>query len=393
MSGIAFDATITVIGGLSAQFMGMTINGPLESDLTWPAWQPTTFRILDQFASADSTLFVPDWATTEPSSGSYTWTLWDALWPKYIAEGAVDLIVGFESIPSWAISDGITNTSAVSTWVTEYLTRAAADGLPVKYVEGYNEPNVTYPNSVSDLVSVQSAIYSAVKSYSASILVAAPPINSASSIGYLEEFLAAGGGAYFDILAYHAYPSGGIVSGVGTEPELVVGDIASLQAAMAAAGISKPIWITEYSANGGSTPTAAQNATFLAITCLLAWSLGVARQYWYAYDNNSGFGQLWTSGGGLNAAGVAWQQMTKWLIGAFLTQQAQLFGVVYTVGLARGGGYQALAVWTTDGSTPSYAVPSWAKQYHDTAGNLTTGLSTTVTLGRNPILLENFSAF
>ena len=385
--------TAPALPTITSDFFGMTINRPLEPSLVWPVWSPTTFRILDQYANADPTLFVPDWATTEPSNGSFTWTLWDALWPKYIAEGVTSLICGFEAIPSWATSGGAINQSAVSTWVTSYLTRAALDGLPVKYVEGYNEPNASYPNSVSDLVNAQSAIYSAAKAYDSTIQVAAPPINAVGAIGYLQSFLADGGGAYFDILAYHAYPSGGIVSNVGTKPELIVSDVAALKSAMAAVGINKPIWITEYSANAGSTPTPAQNATFFSITCLLAWSLGIVRQYSYAYDNGSGFGQMWTSGGGLNAAGVAWQQMTKWMIGAMMTQAAQLSGVIYSMGFSRPGGYQALAVWTTDGSTPSYPTPAWATQYHDIAGNKTTGLGATVTLGRNPILLENLNVF
>jgi putative glycosyl hydrolase len=381
---------------ISSDFFGMTINGFSEPALVWPAWSPTTFRVIDQFSTANPMLFVPDWKSTEPSNGSFTWTQWDAVWAKYISEGVTSFLVAFQGIPSWAEPGAVFNIPAVTAFVTAYLTRATLDGLPVKYVEGVNEPNdggSFFNGTITDLVNIQQAIYNAAKAFDSTITVLAPPINSAGSIAYLQSFLAAGGGAYFDVLAYHAYPSGSIVSGVGTSPERIVGDVAALKSAMSAVGISKPIWITEYSANGGSTPTPAQNATFAAITCLLACSLGLVRQYWYSYDNAGGFGLLWTSGGGLNAAGVAWQQMTKWMIGAFVTQTAQLTGVVYTMSFSRPGGYQAQAVWTTDGSTPTFPTPAWATQYHDTAGGKTTGLGATVTLGRNPILLESGNVF
>lgn len=360
------------------------MNGPLDNP--WPSWKPTAFRILDQWASAYPNEYVPDWSCLEPSSGVFYWTMFDAIIAKYKAEGAADLIMGCESIPPWMGTSGNFDSAAISAFVTAYLTRATADGFPIKIVEGVNEPNdgsSTFSGTVADLVVVQAAIYSAAKAFDPTITVLAPPINSEGSWGYLQEFLTAGGGAYFDALAYHAYPS---VS--PTKPEQIVSDIAELESLLVAGGVGgKPIWITEYSA--GYQATAATNATFLAVTGILAWSLGVVRQYWYAYDNGTGGWGSMETNGVLNAAGIAWEQMVKWLVGATMTKAASVSGVVWTCGFTQANGLQALAVWTADGSTPEYTTPSWAKQYSTLSGSVDTHLSRTTKIGRNPILFES----
>jgi hypothetical protein len=87
---------------IPSDYFGMTINGPVESGLTWPVWAPTTFRILDQYASAYANEYLPGWNYIEPSSGSYYWTMFDAVAAKYIAESVTDVIWGFEGVPQWA---------------------------------------------------------------------------------------------------------------------------------------------------------------------------------------------------------------------------------------------------------------------------------------------------
>ena len=56
----------------------------------------------------------------------------------------------------------------------------------------------------------------------------------------------------------------------------------------------------------------------------------------------------------------------------------------------RSGGYQARAVWNTDGSS-TYTVPAQYFQYRDLTGNTySVPSSHEVTIGLKPILLENF---
>ena len=130
---------------------------------------------------------------------------------------------------------------------------------------------------------------------------------------------------------------------------------------------------------------------------LLLWSLGVSSYEWYAWDYNGTDwqdGQLWTysTRGPLNAAGIAYQQLYYWMVGAVMSQPATNQGSVYTCGFTRPGGYQALAVWNTNRtSTSSFTVPSGYVQYRDLAGNLYSISGSTVTIGIEPILLENMN--
>lgn len=338
---------------------------------------------------------VSEWGSVETSSGVYDWSLFDLVWAKLISKGVTDVVFSFQGLPSWWT---ITDTTSVQTWVTAYLTRAALDGLPIRYVEGVNEANNGSPfwtGTVAQLVAVQQAIYTAARAYDASIKVLSPPINVVGTlsppvggISYLDTFLTAGGGAYCDIIAFHGYWS-------GTQTDYAA-DLVGLKAMLATHGLSaKPIWNTEYSSLSGVPAT---DVTYLAVTSLLDWSGGVSRKFYYAYDAGSPSDILWSPpnvtgpNGALNVAGVAYQEMVKWMNGAVLALPAGFAGVVGTCGFTRGG-YQALAVWTSDGSTPTYTKPSWATQYHDVAGNVTGSLGSTVTLGANPILLENMNVF
>ena len=69
---------------------------------------------------------------------------------------------------------------------------------------------------------------------------------------------------------------------------------------------------------------------------------------------------------------------------------ASPYHAVYTCDLTRSGGYQARAVWNTDGNS-NYTVPSQYVQYRDLQGNLH-GIPSDheVAIGHEPILLEAF---
>ena len=75
-----------------------------------------------------------------------------------------------------------------------------------------------------------------------------------------------------------------------------------------------------------------------------------------------------------------------------MSQPATNQGSVYTCGFTRPGGYQALAVWNTNRTaTSTFTVPNGYIQYRDLAGNLYSITGSTVTIGIEPILLENMN--
>ena len=63
-------------------------------------------------------------------------------------------------------------------------------------------------------------------------------------------------------------------------------------------------------------------------------------------------------------------------------------GTVWTCGLSRSNGYQALAVWDTAG-TSTFSVPSQYTQYQDLEGGTSSVSGSSVTIGTEPILLTN----
>jgi hypothetical protein len=82
---------------------------------------------------------------------------------------------------------------------------------------------------------------------------------------------------------------------------------------------SKPIFLTEgnWAPSNNSTFTDDQKIAYLGQEYLLIWGSGtqVARYYWYAYDNTSGFGPLSISGT-ITPAGTAYGLLYNWLVGS-----------------------------------------------------------------------------
>lgn len=294
------------------------------------------------------------------------------------------------------------STTFITNWVTQYLTRATANRLPIKFVEGPNEPSdgvTLYVGTIAELVTIQNTIYTAAKAYDSTIQVLAPPVNGTTSGGtqapgtpnggltYLQAFLVAGGGAYCDIIAFHGYPA----DSPTFSPVTYATNLAAFVAMLAANGQGlKPLWNTEFSS---VSATASVDETYLARTMFIDLSYGVSRRYYYSYEG-TGSSFLWINPtnspptGALNVAGIAYNQMVNWLSGLTLVAPLSTAGVVQSCDFAGVGGYHARAVWTSDGTTPSYTTPPWASQYRTLAGTAVVNPGASVTLGANPIFLE-----
>lgn len=270
-----------------------------------------------------------------------------------------------------------------------------------KTIECWNEFDSLgeWNGTEAQMLALCQALYAAAKATDSSVQVTTPTVtmSDTTSAGVIAIYLAlTSGNCYCDLFAFHGYP----LNGTAPPPAQVVSQASNYITAVQGYNFGKLIWDTESSwgANAAANLTTSQSIAYVAIWKLLEWSVGVTREYWYAYDTT--WGTLCsggdTCGGTLTAAGVSYEQVYKWMVGAAMLSTPRCnvpTGVVYACNLVRSGGYQAQAVWTLDASTPSYTVPAWATQYHDLTGALTTGIGATVTIGPQPILLENFSAF
>jgi hypothetical protein len=197
-------------------------------------------------------------------------------------------------------------------------------------------------------------------------------------------FLSSGGDRSADILTFHGYWD--------EKASSLSPLIARFQMSARLAGQGeKPMWDTE--ASWGQNPVGmgdSERAAFLAKYYLLHWSMGIRRLYWYSYDNELGWGPLWTRKGGLLPAGSAYREVRSWMLGATMDRKCAPEGSLnsfWVCGFSRGGGYRALALWT-DGPARRYSVPYGFVRYRELTGAQHLVQNGTVLVNGSPILLE-----
>lgn len=196
-----------------------------------------------------------------------------------------------------------------------------------------------------------------------------------------------------DVASVHAYTQGGSCCAL---PETVVTRYNTASGLLATAGGTQPIWSTE----GGwgqvaSEPDVDLQAAFVARYYLLGWNAGFKRLYWYSYD--SLFGTLWTSGGGLTKAGVAYGQIYGWMVGSVLSTPCTAVSTVYSCVLTNATG-DHLVMWDTS-QTCSGGVCTTANQnvastwlaYQDmTTASVPVAVAAThqVPIGAKPVIFQ-----
>ncbi len=213
---------------------------------------------------------------------------------------------------------------------------------------------------------------------------------------------ASAGSAAVDIINAHMYAK-------SYTPEQIPAEVASVRAALQSRDLAKPMWNGE--GGWGQTSNATQvndgdpdlEAAFIARFEIMAWASGLARSYWYEWDN-SAHGELWSpfsisgcmapfTSGYLCEAGVANQQVYDWIAGSTLTS-CSASGTTWTCGLIEANGTQAEIVWDTSQTcssgvcgTLSYSAPPIYFRYRDLTG-ASYPINGTVPIGIKPILLE-----
>jgi len=367
------------------------------------------------------------WTDMNPAPGVYDFTLFDQ-WIAASQNHNVDLLYTFGEVPAWASanpalvcgnsgapvgscappndlnSDGTGSNQHWKDFVTAVVTHAAGH---VKYWEIWNEPTVVgyWTGTNQQMLRLAQDAFAIIRSIDPAALITTPaPSTGINGVAnWMGPYLALGGGQYADIISFHGY-SWSTQAGVYPQPEAIVPLVDNLKAVLVSNGQNtKPLWCTE----GGWGDTTGNgfvdqdlHAAFLARHYLLQESEGVVRYYWFAWDNgldNLGLPDgLWVPTTGLTLAGVAYQQVENWMVGALPSSQCTSNGNIWTCNYTRSGGYQAEAIWDTSQScsaavcsTSSQPVPSQYVHYRDIAGNTTTITGGTVPVGAKPILLEN----
>jgi hypothetical protein len=344
------------------------------------------------------------WRDLETSRGGYNWTNLDNFIALLNSRGVTDVVYTFGYTPSWAGPSATlppTNNQDFIDFVTALATRYKGK---IKHYETWNEPYspTFWTGSMSQLAQLQKDVFSTVKAIDSSATVHTPVLGASSTPGDCSNssasygtgaFFAANGTSNFDVVDLHLYP---YPLSSGPAPETVGVMIANAKCSMNSYGINnKPIWNTEFSWSINSyLPSSTDQVAFVGRSHLYFWSQGIARSYWYAYDNQSEGTLVNTSTGALTPAGVAYQQVNNWMTGATMTSNCALSTSIWTCGLTLANGHPALTVWLNgfkSSTTQSYTPPTKYDVYHDLAGN-TVSVNGSVAIGERPIMFEDTSS-
>ena len=351
--------------------------------ISWPSVRYGTLRTWDSVS----------WASMEPQPGIYDWRTLDLL----VAEAGLahdDIILTLGQSPSWASSQpdqfswyGLGAPAPPRTivpWMRFVHAVAHRYRGAIHYYEAWNEPNdpTFYTGDVATLVRLTRATRALLNIVDPSAKVITP---AAYSVGWLDRFLAAGGGGVggADIVGFHIYE---------TQPEGGARILADLRSVLADHHLALPLWTTE----GGSGTTATsetEEAALLARTFLVQLGWGAQRFAWYTWGTGFDISGPTTYAGSLqpNAAARAYDVVEGWLVGTTIATASERPGGVWQIDLTTAAGTPERVLWCTSGSAEVALPVTWlATQTVDLSGAVQ-GLpqgSVSLRVGPAPLLLR-----
>lgn len=387
---------------IPATLFGMSAHDGVLHATPWPTMPITGMRLWDSHVG---------WGQLNTAKGVYNWSDLDS-WISKAASHNNTLVYTVGWTPKWATSksndascdmengacdppnDLNSDGTGTDQHFIDFVTAIAKHAPSITYWEGWNTPHdiKQWTGTYAQLVRMTEDLNKTVKKYIPSAKIISPangqlsytfPNANCTMADRLGSFLAAGGTKWIDIVGLHTY--------YDTVPEHIVGVVQCYQSTMATYKISGlPIWSTE-GAWGLNTklPGKTDQAGFLARLYMLLWSNGVVRHYWYDW-NDERTGTL-SANGKPNTAGNAYTQVESWMKGRTmntLCSSSSSTGI-WTCGFTGSNGYVAQAVWHP-GSSKSYTAATKYVNYLDLAGvKHTIAKGATVTVGVEPILLQN----
>jgi hypothetical protein len=429
---------------IASSFFGLSVN-----QLTTDPW-PTTVGIpFATFRTLGSSIKWADIETCDPSMAinpmsCYDWTKLDN-WLARLRPGQ-DVLFTLFATPTWASSkpsdtscaflsqngpgicdppkglaaDGTGDDHLWTDFITALYNHVAIKYGPntIKYWEVWNEPNVPSEWKPTDLMNYPQAqlltmardAYNVIKTqsalYNAPAFVTTPAVTDATTAvtqgHWLWNYLEAGGGAYADIIAVHGYiDTGRCATGHCPIAENVSALIENTRYTMMMKGQqTKPLQVTEGSWDCEKVGSACVStitdpdlqAAFTAKYYAIQASKAVAKFAWYGFDFPEA-GNFWNATpppGQLNSAGVAYQQIHQWLVGAVPTAACSPSGTVWTCDYKLPPNLERL-VWDSSCTDvmcqTSYSVPpgyTSCTNLDGTACAITAGVTW---IGLKPILL------
>lgn len=351
--------------GVSAQYFGMHVHDVAN----WPSLSFGSLRLWDAGVT---------WPSLEPALGQWNFANLDGIVSK-CQENSVDVLMVLGLSPQWA-SARPTEPSAyqlgnaaepgnIQDWRDFVQTVATRYRGRIHAYEIWNEPNdpTFFSGTPAKMLELATEAYKILKQVDPTVTVLSPAATEQGGVAWLDQYLAGGGGAVADVIAYHLYVH-------PNPPENMLPLLAQVKAIMAQHGqSSKPVWDTETGWHSPATFTQTDEAAFVARSYLLAASGGVSRFFWYAWDDHDWVTlQLTNADGTLRPSAQALAVVRGWMLNSYAPTCSSDANGTWMCSLSQGT-VTSHVVWNQNG-TAVFSIPQgWNPSLMiDDAGQRTT---------------------
>jgi hypothetical protein len=373
------------IAPVSSRYFGMHITDA-AGETPWPVVPFGTWRLWDAYVT---------WKDLEPSKGIWNFAKLDAL-VALAAQHNAEIILPFALTPQWASArpyepsaytpGAAAEPSSIQDWIDYVQVVTTRYKGKIAYYEMWNEANstTTWTGTPTELVLLQQAAYSVMKSNDPNAKLISVNLESTSGLPYMENLLRLGYADSADIIGFHLYVSPGV-------PEDIAPLAAKILSLLNQHEVSKPLWDTETGwLPGCSFASEDQQAATAVRALLVANTSGAARFLWYAWDNHCCVTLFMTERDDTTPtrAALAYANLEKWLVGNTLSPCTQDRGL-WSCGLQFRHGGHGLILWKPSGTASVVDNLDWAPTVvEDMYGNDSPMTGRSLKVGEDPVLLR-----
>jgi hypothetical protein len=329
------------------------------ADISTP-WPPVPFgswRLWDSHTT---------WAQLEPRKGQWEWKALDKD-VSLAEEHGVEIVLTLGRTPQWASArpqetgrhadipaGGLAEPRNLDDWRDYVRTVATRYKGRIHQYEVWNEPNLPgfYSGTPEAMRDLAREAYTTLKQVDSENIVVSPSAVGPTGLPWMEEYLRLGGGRYADVIGWHFYVA-------KRPPEAILDFLPRLGSVLNAGGVGdKPLWNTEAGWTIPANVDPSDGPAYVARAYVLNWALGIARFYWYAWDDQHLSVRLTESDRATpSAAGRAYGQVAKWLVGARMDSLREEHGS-FICQLSRDG-RKSWVVWNPEGRGKLDIPKSW----------------------------------
>ena len=390
-----FSTTATV----PAHMFGMHVN-KFGLHQRWPGLANGIFRLWNTGTY---------WRDLEPSNDAWNFTSGAGkrldMLVDYVKRNdpSVEILMTLGQTPQWASKtpgvEGLYGMGAsgapanMEYWRDYVRTLARRYAGRIRYWELWNEPDFqqTYSGSIADMVEMARIAREELKAVDPNNKLVSPGLTAGQGMPWLNNFLAAGGGRYVDIIGFHWY--------FNTSPERLALAVSNVRQMMANYGQeAKELWNTEGAPGCDSlvfncstyVPTAEEIRSTTARAMMIMWIKGVSNFNYYFWERTEPLAKLVESDYTTpTQAGLAYKEVASWMKGARVVDSYRVNDTIYVVRMNRGT-ENFVVLWSSTGKTTVNLASTWVVSKIRTLLGSESMIpsSRQITIGLEPVLLK-----